>query len=425
MSGFGPPRVGVESTRARRRWVILGSVLAVVLTAAAIAVVAVALRPAAPGPSRADDDGGFHAFRSVTVTADFDAVGAGVNVDTIAFWDAPDPTQSLMFVTSKNRSLVEVWMYPYASARDEGTPLRHDCLQATSSSATNGVVVDQEADLLYVASNNSPNVCVFSLPGLDFLQAITSDVTFDNEPNLALLTPTGGPTRLYVSNDSTVYIHDATGGQKLGQFTPTSGLETMWGDDHDQVLYIPDENGRTGVYAYQPDGTVYTRNGVSRLGDSTIFDSDAEGILEYTCPATGTTDDGTGLIVVSDQIDNPRTGNDYEVFDRRTWAHLGTFKLRLPSGEFVHNTDGIGTTQQASAAHPDGVFTAVQDDRSVAGVGWDKIFAAISAQTGRSFGCGDTTATPTSPATVTSPGTSASSPSGPTSSGTGTSSPRR
>jgi len=232
-------------------------------------------------------------------------------------------------------------------------------------------------------------------------------VTFGIEPNLALLTPTGSPRRLYVSNDTTVYVHDAITGQKLAQFVPTRGLETMWGDDYDQVLYVPDENGRTGIYAYKPDGTVYTRNGASVFGNSSIFNSDAEGILEYTCPGTGTTDDGTGLIVVSDQIDSSTTGNDYEVFDRRTWAHLGTFKLRLPTGAFVHNTDGIGTTQQASAAYPGGVFTALQDDTSVAGVGWTKLFAAISAQTGSSFGCG-TTVTPTSPPTVTPTSTSPS-----------------
>ena len=261
----------------------------------------------------------------MTVSADFNAVGAGVNVDTIAFWEAPDPVQSLMFVTSKNLSLVEVWKYPYRSASDEAAPLRHSCLQATSTSATNGVVVDQVADLLYVASNNSPNVCVFSLPSLGFVRSITSGVTFGIEPNLALLTPAGGSTRLYVSNDTTVFVHDAVSGQKLSQFTPTRGLETMWGDNHDQVLYVPDENGRTGVYAYKPDGTPFTRNGVNLFGSGAIFNSDAEGILEYTCPASGTTDDGTGLIVVSDQIDNSATGNDYEVFDRRTWAHLGTF----------------------------------------------------------------------------------------------------
>jgi hypothetical protein len=363
----------------------LGAVLAIVVTAVATAVVAAAL-----GASRAAETGRFHAFGPVTVTAEFNAVGAGVNVDTIAFWEAPDPTQSLMFVTSKNLPLVEVWNYPYASGTHESTPLRHSCLQATPTSATNGVVVNQEADLLYVASNHSPNVCVFSLPSLAFVQAITSGVTFGIEPNLALLTPKGSPRRLYVSSDTTVYVHDAISGQKLAQFAPTRGLETMWGDDHDQVLYVPDENGRTGIYAYKPDGTVYTRNGASVFGNSTIFNADAEGILEYTCPGTGTTDDGTGLIVVSDQIDSSTTGNDYEVFDRRTWAHLGTFKLRLPTGAIVYNTDGIGTTQQASAAYPGGVFTAVQDDSSVAGVGWTKVFAAISAQTGSSFGCGTT-----------------------------------
>jgi DNA-binding beta-propeller fold protein YncE len=294
--GEGPPVSG-RSLRVK-----LMAVLAVGATAAATAIVASLL-----GDSHAAEAGTFPPFGPVTMIVDSNVAGTGVNVDTIAFWDAPDPMQSLMFVSSKDLSLVEVWKYPYTSAGDELTPLRHNCLHAASTSGSNGVVVDQDADLLYVASSNSPDVCVFSLPSLALVQTITSGVTFGSEPNLALLTPPGGARRLYVSNDTTVYVHDATGGQKLSQFTPTRGLETMWGDNHDQVLYIPDENGRTGVYAYEPDGTAYTRNGTSRFGGSTIFDSDAEGILEYTCPVIGTTpDDGTGLIVVSDQIDSSR-----------------------------------------------------------------------------------------------------------------------
>jgi hypothetical protein len=62
-------------------------------------------------------------------------------------------------------------------------------------------------------------------------------------------------------------------------------------------------------------------------------------------------------------------------------------KLKLPSGAFVHNTDGIGSTQQASPLYPGGLFTAIRNDASVAGAGWNKIFAAISAQTGTPFGC--------------------------------------
>jgi hypothetical protein len=345
-------------------------------------------RSPSAGTVTGTDPGSFPSFGTVAVTADFTAAGAGDNVDTIAFWEAPDPAMSLMFVTSKDVSLVEVWRFPYASAADQRTPVTSGCLKAGADSATNGVLVDQESDLLYVASNFSPNVCVFSLPDLALVRTITSGAHHGLEPNLALITLPSGEKRLYVSNDRVVYIHDAATGVKLSQFTPTKGLETMWGDTHDQVLYVPDENSRTGVYAYRPDGTAYSRDGRTTLGDSTIFDSDGEGILEYTCPASGAGDDGSGLIVVSDQIDNAATGNDYEVFDRQSWAHLGKIKLRLPAGGFVYNTDGIASTQQGSGRYPAGILTAIQNDTSVAGVSWSKVLAAISAQTGVAFGCG-------------------------------------
>ena len=333
--------------------------------------------------------GSFYAFDTVTVTSDFNVAGSGKNVDSIAFWEGPTAAESLMFVTSKNVSMVEVWRYPFNAPAREAKELTHTCLEASEESATNGVIVDQKADLLYVASNFSPNVCVFSLPDLTHRTTITSGAAYDVEPNLALLKLPDGSTRLYVSDDEIVHVHDATTGRKLSQFTPEEGLETMWGDSQAQVLYIPDENDRTGVYAYQPDGTPYLRDGRDFFGGSDIIDADAEGILEYTCPASGTRDNGNGLIVVSDQIDTASVGNDYEVFDRLTWTHLGTIKLRLPGGtDFVFNTDGIGTTQQASPRYPGGLFTAIHDDTSVAGVGWDKIFDAISAQNGDTFSCG-------------------------------------
>ena len=192
---------------------------------------------------------------TATAPVDYLATGAGDNVDSIAFWEAPDPVDSQMFVTSQDRSLLEVCSYPYTSAIDEQTPLTHSCLEAGADSATNGVLVDQETDLLYVASNFSPNVCVFSLPGLTHERTITSGVTYELEPNLALITLPNGDKRLYVSNDTLVYIHDAATGAKVGQFTTAKGLEAMWGDSHHQVLYVPDENSRTGVYALRTGRT--------------------------------------------------------------------------------------------------------------------------------------------------------------------------
>jgi len=331
--------------------------------------------------------GSFRAFDEVTVRSDFNVNGVGENIDSIALWEAPNPAGSLMFVTSKDAPLVEVWGYPFRSG-DSDTALRHSCLEYAADSSTNGVVVDQETNLLYVASNFSPNVCVFSLPDLTHRLTITSGVTYGSEPNLALLTLPNGSKRLYVSDDDVVYVHDATTGQQLSQFTPANGLETMWGDSFGPVLYVPDESGSSGVHAYNPDGTTYTRRGMSVLGNDAMFGADAEGILEYTCRASGKGDTGSGLIVVSDQIDSSSTGNDYEVFDRRTWAHLGTMKLRLPDGSgYVSNTDGIGSTQQRSARYPGGLFTAIHNDASVAGVGWDEVFDAISARTGTAFGC--------------------------------------
>jgi myo-inositol-hexaphosphate 3-phosphohydrolase len=329
-----------------------------------------------------------HRFGKVTVTGAFNVEGAGVNVDTIAFWRAPKTSKSLMLVSSKDRSLVEVWRYPFSSAASQRAPLRHRCLRATAGSATNGVVVDQESDLLYVASNFSRNVCVFSLPDLRHRRTIRSGAAYGLEPNLALLTLRTGSPRLYVSDDSVVHVHHARTGRKLSQFRPRRELETMWGDRARQVLYIPDEGGRSGVYAYRPDGRPYQWKGRDKLGSRRIFDSDAEGILGYSCPGRQPGPGGKGLIVVSDQIDNRAVGNDFEVFNRRTWQHLGTIKLRLPGGSgYVHNTDGIGSVRQLPPRYRGGLFTAVQDDRSVVGVKWSTIMRAISARTGRPFGC--------------------------------------
>ena len=77
-------------------------------------------------------------------------------------------------------------------------------------------------------------------------------------------------------------------------------------------------------------------------------------------------DTGEGLIIVADQR-KPLT--DFEVFDRKSWFHLGTFRI-----QGVSNTDGIASTQQVLPGYPHGIFAAVNNDSSVVGVRWDKIF---------------------------------------------------
>ena len=304
-------------------------------------------------------------FDVVTVSPEFELNGKGKNIDTIAFWEAPDPKNTLMFVTGKKNSLVEVWKFPFVN--NEQQPLRHATFDG---SKVNGVVVDQESDLLYVAiASPSSTTSVFKLPQLDFVMEVTKEGRHRRkEPNLALLKLRDGRKRIYVTADNIIYIHDATTGQFLGEFTPLKGVETIVGDNFYQVVYVPDENDRSGIYVYEPDGSHYTRSGTNRFGSEGIFQKDGEGILVYASKIDEK-DTGRGLIIVADQR-KPVT--DFEFFDRISWLHLGTVRIRG-----VSNTDGIASTQRPLPGYPLGLFVAVNDDSTVVGVGWDKILEAI------------------------------------------------
>lgn len=304
-------------------------------------------------------------FGTVTIDADdivFDVNGDGRNVDSIAFWEAQAPEQSLMFVTSKNNASIEVYQYPFQAQ-----------LQTLScDSETNGVWVDQERDVLYVTKRDSSEICAFDLPDLDnnpSLRFTTAATGGDSEPNLTLLTVPNGQKRIYVSYDDTVYYHDAQTTEPLGQFTPSEGLETMYADDYYQEIYIPDEGGRSGVYVYSPDGNPAG----SPFGDRSIFDADAEGISVFKCLDAGV-DSGEGLIVVADQKDDL---TEFEVFNRKTKAHLGMIHISE-----VNNTDGIAITQQSAPDYPLGLLAVIDDDTSTVGVGWDTILETIGLSCG-------------------------------------------
>ena len=299
--------------------------------------------------------------------------GSGSIVDSLAFWEAPDAADSLLLVTAKGNQRVEVWQQPFAGR--ELPALQHPSFG--TGTQVNGIVVDQALDRVYVSvSRPASTVAIFDLPDLRFRgQLVAGAVDLRSEPNLALLTLPDGARRLYVSADDRVYVYDPASGAALGSFAPAEGLETLLGDDVDQVLYIPDETHRSGVYAYDPEGSPYRRGGLTRFGGQGVFEADAEGIARYSCPADGRGDDGRGWLIVSDQ---KADASDFEVFDRRTWAHLGRLQL---AG--VTNTDGIASTQQALPGHPAGLFAAANNDRNVALVGWDRILAATG------LDCGD------------------------------------
>ena len=147
-------------------------------------------------------------------------------------------------------------------------------------------------------------------------------------------------------------------------------METLLADEFHQLLLIPDEETRLGMFTFHPDGRPYPHcpdpDCTHRFAEG-VFQADAEGILLYRCIALGE-DSGSGWIVVSDQRPD-RT--EFEFFDRLTRRHLG--HLRLTG---VSNTDGIASTQQGLPGFPMGLFAAVDDDRRVSLIGWDTILEA-------------------------------------------------
>lgn len=299
----------------------------------------------------------FEPFDTVMISVsdiEFNVSGNGENVDSINFWEAPEPAQSLMFVTSKDNSSIEVYQYPFKSQQTT----------ISCGAASNGVWVDQENDVLYITERDNSNVCAYNLPALDknsSLSFTTAATTNKSEPNLTIINLPDGQTRIYVSYDKTVYYHDAGTGESLGQFTPSEEVEAMYGDDYYQVIYIPDERHPTGIYSYDADG-----NPAGALfGLPPIFERDAEGISVYKCLSTAGDDTGEGLIVVSDQKGDL---TEFEVFNRKTKAHLGFINI---GG--VNLTDGLAITQQSFPDYPLGLLAVLDDDTSVVGVGWDTI----------------------------------------------------
>lgn len=302
---------------------------------------------------------------AANLTPDFELVGAGKVVDTIAFWEADDPNEVLMFVTAKGNSLVEVWKYPF---KDNELPaIRHESF---GSSQVNGVAVDQETDLLYIVTGSpAATVSVFELPSLAFrFQFIEGSADLGEEPNLCLLKRPDGETWAYVSGEDAVFIHDAKDGKKLGEIQVDMDVETVIADDHHQIVYIPDERGTTGIHAYTPEGKPYLKGGQSSFADGSIIQRDAEGIWIYGA-RPGEKDDGKGFIILSDQRQDH---SDFEFFDRETWKHLGVLRL-----DGVDTTDGIASTRLPMEKYPQGLFVAIHRDLSTVGIRWETVLEAF------------------------------------------------
>ena len=307
----------------------------------------------------------FEPFGIKTVAGEFSIKGQGSDIDSLAFWEAPNANGTLLFVTAKGNNLVEVWKSPFQG--NEQTPL-------TFSTQANGVIVDQDEDILYVGLRVPTSMHVFSLPNLTETAIFANNGAVSNgETNNALLKHSNGDHWVYVTDNSNAYAFNTSTLELLHSFSPpVTSMETILADSYHQIIYVPEEQGiqgNVGIYAFTSEGLPFLKNGTNVFGSQgNIFQADEEGITLYTCSGGTGLDNGEGFIIVADQ----RSGaTDFEFFDRKTWGHLGTL---IVSG--VGNTDGIASTQKPLPGFPSGIFAAVNNDVEVVLVSWENIINA-------------------------------------------------
>lgn len=153
--------------------------------------------------------------------------------------------------------------------------------------------------------------------------------------------------------------------ESLGHFGATDDagalrwVESIIGDVRHNRLMIAEE--------YQPVGStlrVYDLEGRYQQTslDTRHFVGQAEGIALWACG------DGSGYWLATDQRDD---GNRFQIFDRETLQHVGSF-----AGRSTRNTDGIHIQQRPSSMFPAGVFFAVHDDQAVSAFDWRDIARA-------------------------------------------------
>lgn len=307
--------------------------------------------------------GSFSPFGLVTLDADFNLDGSGGEIDSLAFWETPNPEDTQLYVTSKeNPDLLEIWSY------DSSASSFTEINTLTSFASLNGVAVDQELDAVFVTEHRNVIRYTPSIDGSMLNMGIVG-----SGKNIGLYKTLSGDTWVYgTGSEQSVSYHDVETGQRIGSWNAvgTSITEEILADSYHHIVYVPDESSNAAIYAFNTDGTPHMKSGTNVLG-SGLFEGEAEGLLLYTCPEDGSYDDGRGFILQSDQT----TPTDFEVFERQSWQHLGTINLRI-NGEDVRGTDGVASTQKALPGYPKGLFVAVHKDKSVVGIGWDEVLNA-------------------------------------------------
>jgi myo-inositol-hexaphosphate 3-phosphohydrolase len=304
----------------------------------------------------------------VTVAVEVELTRDGRNYDDPCFWQ--DPTAEgryLAFMTSKDDGLVDVWEMPSRTHVGQVTGFR---------GRTNNCAVDQVRNLLVTTDPEAGAVHVHALPGFGRV-AVARHPQLE-EPSGVAVGHEGNESFAFVTDERRLEVHvlSLPDGRWVRSFpyrlTKAEGISA---DDDLQGLYVSDDRSDShGTKAFTFAGVELREFGIDETG------SDSEGNALYRCGPRA------GYVIVSDQRESGsrRAYSEFEVFDRETFAHRGTFRLEAGDGDWTGSTDGIDVFQGPATAATGGIFAACDgcgghgqavDELDV--VPWDRIARAL------------------------------------------------
>lgn len=301
------------------------------------------------------------------------------NIDSPAVWHGPEG-QHWLLSTAKTGDVIVI------SDAATGRTLRRVSGPGTAvgqMERPNGIAVID--DLAFVVERDNHRVQVFRLPAFQPVGMYgADDLTL---PYGLAVVPNGAGAYItwvtdnYEQADESI-PPDAELGRRVRQyrvrvsggglraepvraFGATGGagtlrvVESIAADPANGRLLVAEENpGESALKVYALDGRF-----LGPVIPPAFFPSQAEGIALYACGARD------GYWIATDQS---HEANTFHVFDRRTLAHLGSFR-----GPTVRNTDGVALTQVGFGPFEAGAFYAVHDDGNVAAFSWSAIADAL------------------------------------------------
>lgn len=294
--------------------------------------------------------------------------GGHGELDTPAIWVSPYGSFNLLLVTDKTDDYIEI----HDPDKNQylgrlGGPGSAPGKLARPNAVTVGYQLPGPAgprDVMFIVERDNSRVSMFLLPYGNYLGSLGIGV-LDQPMGIALhwegaqlqawITDIGpSPQRVQVFD--VVQVPGGYGGtlQRTILVPPSAVLESIAVDPVARRALVSDEDARN-VMIYTFEGQLLGRFGVGRFTD------DPEGMAIYD------TGNGTGYVIVTDQVSSPM---EWEVFDRQDYRWLLNFY-----GPTL-GTDGIALVQQSLPTFPHGALFAVHQDRAVHAYSWDDIAAA-------------------------------------------------